>query len=131
MQLLSAWGMCSTELLLSFVAGISCVEVVHNANFHAHRRKHFLSERLPLGFKPYTSTADGNCLFSSVSVCLFGDTTHKTELRLATLTHGVEHMSHYLDMVHVLHLHTTNIICFCYHNSFAMRFLLLKMHCSS
>ena len=73
---------------------------VHSiVSFGLVRRKHLLSESLPHGFIPFISSSDGNCLFSSVSLVLFGDTTHAVELRFAALLHAVQHMAHYLEMV--------------------------------
>ena len=70
-----------------------------------NRRKYLLSSVLPVGFTPYLSVSDGNCLFSSISVCLFGDTTRSTALRYAALVHGVKHLSHYLKSVCFLPSH--------------------------
>ena len=64
-----------------------------------NRRKYLLSSVLPRGFTPYLSVSDGNCLFSSASICLFRDTTRATALRFASLVHGVKHLQHYLELV--------------------------------
>ena len=80
------------------------MDVHSNIPFGLFRRKHLLSESssLPHGFIPFISSSDGNCLFSSVSLILFGDTTHAVELRFAALLHAVQHMAHYLEMVWIV-----------------------------
>ena len=68
---------------------------------------------LPDGFTPYFSISDGNCLFSSISVCLFGDTANAAALRFASLAHGVKHFPHYLKMVCSQLEHVKVITCTC------------------
>ena len=56
---------------------------------------------LPCGFTPYLSVSDGNCLFSSVSICLFGDTTRATALRFGSRSETLI-LQHYLELVCIL-----------------------------
>lgn len=48
------------------------------------------------------STPDGNCLYNSVSIALFGSEAHSVELRLSAIHHAVYHYDHYVEMVCIL-----------------------------
>lgn len=69
-----------------------------------------MSSVLPVGFTPYLSVSDGNCLFSSSYLRLFGDTTKPAALRFASLVHGVKHLPHYLKTVSFVHQIRHNMI---------------------
>lgn len=56
-------------------------------------------QRIPKGLHAVEVHGDGNCLFRSISVALFGTEKYSTLLRLAAVCHGVDHFNHYLDMV--------------------------------
>lgn len=63
------------------------------------RRQSQLGSKLPPGFCPIMSTPDGNCLYNSVSIALFGSEAHSVELRLSAIHHAVCHYDHYVEMV--------------------------------
>ena len=44
-------------------------------------------------------TGDGNCLFNSLSIILFGKEDMAVHLRLSSVLHAVNHFNHYLAMV--------------------------------
>ena len=48
------------------------------------------------------SSPDGNCLYNSVSIALFGSEAHSVELRLSAIHHAVYHYDHYVEMVCIL-----------------------------
>lgn len=58
-----------------------------------------LAKRIPLGMHLLHSTMDGNCLFTSASVALIGDTSLGALFRLCSVSFAVEHFDHLLDMV--------------------------------
>jgi hypothetical protein len=64
-----------------------------------NRRQSQLGSKLPTGFCPIMSTPDGNCLYNSVSVALFGSEARSVELRLSAIDHAVYHYDHYVEMV--------------------------------
>ena len=54
---------------------------------------------VPRGHYAGKSTANGDCLFNSVSLALFGNEIYKDALRLASVVHAVDHFDHYVEMV--------------------------------
>lgn len=64
-----------------------------------YRREHMLKDRIPSGLTPALTSSFGDCLFGSVSVCLFGTIEYEKVLRLAAIIHGIDHYDHYLEMV--------------------------------
>ena len=65
-----------------------------------------LSERIPSGLQAVKASQDGNCLFHSVSIALFGSEEKSALLRLASVCHAIEH---YLKMVCIKFLYTVVI----------------------
>ena len=59
-----------------------------------------LSKRIPSGLYAIRASPDGNCLFHSVSIALFGSEEKSALLRLASVCHAAEHYEHYLKMVY-------------------------------
>ena len=58
-----------------------------------------LSSIIPNSHYAIKSTADGNCLFHSVSLALFATEEKSALLRLASVCHATAHYHHYLKMV--------------------------------
>ena len=58
-----------------------------------------LQNKLPGGFMPALTTSNGDCLFDSVSVCLFGTCVHELLLRFSAVVQGVTHFDHYVELV--------------------------------
>lgn len=80
-----------------------------------NRRQSQLASKLPAGFCPIMSTPGGNCLYSSVSIALFGSEAHSVELRLSAIHHAVYHYDHYVEMVCILmtvlcHIHLELVV---------------------
>lgn len=55
--------------------------------------------KIPQGFLIGKSSGNGNCLYNSVSVLLFGDEIEADLLRLSSVVHAVEDFDHYLTKV--------------------------------
>lgn len=70
-----------------------------------------LRDHLPTNLTPVLTSSMGDCLFGTISVCLFGNTESETLLRFAALIHGITHYDHYLEMVSLLH-NTCNTLFF-------------------
>ena len=64
-----------------------------------YRRKHTLKKQLPAAYTPCIASAEGDCLFCSVSIALFGSEQYHAHVRLAAVFHAVHHVDHYLEMV--------------------------------
>ena len=63
------------------------------------RRKKVLENVLPEEYIPCISTAEGNCLFCSVSLLLFGSEDYHNDLRFASVHYALMHFDHYYEMV--------------------------------
>ena len=63
------------------------------------RRQEHAKDKIPSGFQALHATGDGNCLFNSASILLFGSEGYSVHLRLSTVIHAVDHFDHYLKMV--------------------------------
>ena len=63
------------------------------------RRQECAREKNPAGYQALLASADGNCLFNSISILLFGDERYASHLRLATIIQAVDHYNHYVKMV--------------------------------
>ena len=72
------------------------------------RRQKQLSQQVPKGYYTAKTTGDGNCLYSAVSLSLFGEESHSPLIRLAAVCHAVEHFHHYSDMVIIAVFHLYN-----------------------
>ena len=77
-----------------------------------------MKEKIPPGFWIGRSHGDGNCLFNSASIALFGSDAHSSLLRLAAVCNGVEHFDHYLEMVclflivaNIIYMHASYSLC--------------------
>ncbi len=57
---------------------------------------------LPKDMIPVRSTADGDCLFNSASILLFGTETVSPILRLGAVLYGVDHNECYIREVNTL-----------------------------
>jgi len=58
-----------------------------------------LGNRIPASFAPLKATGDGNCLYNSVSILLFGDEEQAVLLRLQSVEYAISHFKHYMEMV--------------------------------
>lgn len=67
--------------------------------FHCCRRKKVLANVIPEAFIPCVSTGEGDCLFCTVSLLLFGSEGHQKDLRFAAVHYAILHFDHYLQMV--------------------------------
>ena len=63
-----------------------------------------------IGYYTAKTTGDGNCLYSAVSLSLFGEESHSPLIRLAAVCHAVEHFHHYSDMVIIAQSFTCTIV---------------------
>lgn len=55
--------------------------------------------KIPQRFVIGKSTGDGNCLYNSVSILLFGEETKAELLRLSSVIHAIDHFGLYLKKV--------------------------------
>ena len=68
-----------------------------------HRRQKQLIGKIPHGFLIGKSLGDGNCLYNSVSICLFGDETKAHALRLQSVLSAVSYIM-------IIHLFVVSIL---------------------
>ena len=58
-----------------------------------------MGHRIPISFIALKATGDGNCLYNSVSILLFGNEEQAVLLRLASVEYAISHFKHYMEMV--------------------------------
>ena len=73
--------------------------ILYMFKVHNYRTKTALEGQLPAEYTPCTASTDGNCLFSSVSIALFGSEQYQAHIRYAAVFHAVQHFDHYFEMV--------------------------------
>ena len=67
------------------------------------------SRKAPDGYTALASSGDGNCMYNSVCILLFGSERYAAHLRLLCAIHAVDHFDHYLTTVNLpLHLAFSN-----------------------
>ena len=54
---------------------------------------------IPNGYYAGRTTGNGDCLYNSVSLALFGHELCKDAIRLASVLHTIDHFDHYVQMV--------------------------------
>ena len=86
-----------------------------------HRRQDLTGNKIPKGYQALMSSADGNCLFNSVSILLFGSEERAFQLRMASVLHAVEHFNHYVKMVGLQYLH----VALCNHGLQLLSYVIL------
>ena len=67
------------------------------------------------GFVVMTAGDDGNTLFNAVSMLLYSSEENASHLRLTTIIHAVNHLTHYVQMVSMnsnLFILLYNLICY-------------------
>lgn len=55
--------------------------------------------RIPTSFTALKATGNGNCLYNSVSILLYGDEEQAVLLRLASVEYAITHFKHYMETV--------------------------------
>ena len=63
------------------------------------RRKGIFEKKLPEELMPGISSGEGDCLFCSISVLLFGNEKHSKDLRFASMQYALKQFDHYFQMV--------------------------------
>ena len=57
------------------------------------------SRKAPNGFTALVATGNGNCMYNSVSLLIFGSERYASHLRLLSAIHALDHFDHYLATV--------------------------------
>ena len=56
-------------------------------------------KNLPAGMQPIVSTGDGDCLFNSVGIALYGTEEMAPVLRLGSILAAIDHVQHFVEDV--------------------------------
>ena len=86
-------------------------------------------QKSPDGFAALAATGDGNCMYNSVSILMFGSEGYAAHLRLLSAIHALDPFDHYLTTVNFLcTLITTHRSITILYFSYRIKFKTLTQH---